>query len=337
MVNEINNQTFNNLINFLLKKWKLFLIVGIVGAIAGIIFSTKEKPSYQSKLIFILDQGGSPLAAELGIAAQLGISIGNDNSAFMDDNIIQIIKSRNVIESVLLSSDTFENKPCTLAEYLRESEFNNEKNNVSFPIGIQKANFNYQQDSILFAIVQKIQSKYLQVSRPDILLLIYEIDFTSPNEKFSKVFTDRLIEEANKLYIESMAQRKEQSIDVLEQRITELQNNIGTSLSNKSSAADANINPAFAAAQTPLIKEQTNLQAYGEAYKEMFKTLEITRYQYLQKLPLIQVIDAPNYPLKKIKTTKLAMAVWFAYIAQFALLLFLIGFKVISYMRKLYL
>jgi hypothetical protein len=37
----------------------------------------------------------------------------------------------------------------------------------------------------------------------------------------------------------------------------------------------------------------------------MFKNLEIARYKYLKKIPLIQIIDNADYPMNKIKLGKL--------------------------------
>jgi uncharacterized protein involved in exopolysaccharide biosynthesis len=69
------------------------------------------------------------------------------------------------------------------------------------------------------------------------------------------------------------------------------------------------VNAVFAAAQVPVIKQQANIQAYSGAYGELFKNLEIARFQYLNDIPLLQIIDAPDYPMEKIKTGKLISAV----------------------------
>jgi uncharacterized protein involved in exopolysaccharide biosynthesis len=52
----------------------------------------------------------------------------------------------------------------------------------------------------------------------------------------------------------------------------------------------------------------------------MFKNLELARFQYLNEIPLMQIIDAANYPMEKIKSGKLKMAVIFAVLAEMLLL-----------------
>jgi hypothetical protein len=57
------------------------------------------------------------------------------------------------------------------------------------------------------------------------------------------------------------------------------------------------------------------MQVYGGAYAEMFKNLELARYQYLKEVPLMQIIDEADYPMKKIKKGKLATAISFSVLA----------------------
>ena len=92
---------------------------------------------------------------------------------------------------------------------------------------------------------------------------------------------------------------------------------MNSSIGNMADIQDVNLNPAFSAAQVPVLKQQTNIQVYSGAYAEIFKNLEMARYQYLKQIPLMQVIDAANYPMKKIKVSKLKTAIIFSFVACF--------------------
>jgi len=70
----------------------------------------------------------------------------------------------------------------------------------------------------------------------------------------------------------------------------------------------------------PVQKQQTNIQVYGAAYAEMFKNLELARFQYLNEIPLMQIIDHANYPMEKIRSGKLKMAILFAVLAELLVL-----------------
>jgi len=333
-----NQYIFNNFpfLNLILKKWWLFLIIGICAGVAGILYAVSTKPQYESRLTFSLDAGSADvgISSAMNLAAQLGFGLGGGQSMFDGDNILEIMKSRRMIENVLLSSDTFEGKPYTLIDYFVEkSEFkdafskNPRLKNINFPVGTTKTSLTYLQDSILYNIYIAFSTQYIMASRPDKKLSIYEVKVNNTNEKFTKVFTDRLVKVTSDFYTEITSKKDKETLEILEQRVASLKGSVNSSIDAKASSQDANVNPAFNEAQSPILKQQYNMQAYGEAYKEMFKTLEMARYQYLKKIPLLQIIDNADYPMKKIKTGKIKMAVLFAIYSNLILMLLLFGWS----------
>ena len=112
---------FSNILIGLLKLWWLFLIVGIAAGLLGIFYASSQKPIYKSRLTFALDDGDNAgIGNFLNLASQFGINIGSGKDIFAGDNILEIMKSRRMVESVLLSTDTFENRPYTMIEYYLE-------------------------------------------------------------------------------------------------------------------------------------------------------------------------------------------------------------------------
>jgi len=312
----LNNPKIKKLIRLIV----FFCFIGLIGGCAGFIYGLFEKPKYESRLSFALDEGGSGDNASgiAGIAAQFGFSLGSgSDEVFGGENITGILKSRRMVERVLLSVDTLDGRIFTLADRYSEIMQKKWKNkagiiNVKFPPGSAKENLSYIQDSILFCIYTEITKECLDASRPDKKLNIFEINVKSPDERFTKVFTDRILQETSKFYTELRTKKSKQTLDILEERVATLKGNLNNSLSAKAGVLDANTNPAFAAAQVPLQKEQINIQAYGGAYGELFKNLELARYQYLKEIPLLQIIDPADYPMQVIKTGKLKFAITFA-------------------------
>lgn len=305
----------------LLKKWWIFSFAGLIAGILGFFYAAVQKPEFESRLTFALDAGSNDggLSGAMSLAAQFGFGIGGGQSMFDGDNILQILKSRRVIEKVLLSSDTLNSKPISFADFYLEisgarKSFakNNRLRNVFFPVNSRKESLSYIQDSILNNIYLSLSTSYIYAGRPDRKLSIYEVRVKSFDEKFSKVFTDRLIATTIDFYTEITSKKDKETLNVLELRVAALKGNVAGSIDSRVSSQDANMNPAFAAAQSPLIKQQYNMQAYGEAYKEMFKTLEVARYQYLKKIPLLQIIDSADYPMKRTKPGKLKTAMVFS-------------------------
>ncbi len=318
----------NNLFRGLVKYWYLFLILGLLAGVAGFAYAYSKKPTYKSHLTFALDDGnGGGIGNFLNLASQFGLNIGGGKDIFAGDNILDIMKSRRMLERVLLSTDTFGNKPYTLIEYFLDIT-GKRKNNptlgvIRFPVGKSKATYSYQQDSVLYVLSNDFADNYITAERPDRKLSIYEVSVTSPNEKFTKVFTDRIVNETNNFYIEIRTKKAKETLDVLEERVATMKGNLNSSISNRAAVQDVNVNPAFSAAQVPVLKQQANIQVYSAAYGEMFKNLELARFQYLNEIPLMQIIDAADYPMQKIKLGKLKAAILFAFLADLLLLIIL--------------
>jgi len=312
----------------IISKWWLFLIIGLAGAIAGYFYAARQKTIYQSYLSFALDEGGSEggMSAAVGLASQLGISLGGAQDVFTGDNILQIMQSRRLIEDVLLSVDTFNNKPYTLIEYYLQNEGNKKikEPEIHFYPGQPRSSFTYAQDSLLYNTFSVFKNYYITARRPNKNLNIYELMVTSQNEKFSKIFTDKLIEKTNLFYTDIRSKKAKETLTILEKALPTVKGKLDATITNKASTQDENLNTAFANAQVPLLKEQINTQVYGSAYTELYKNLEMARFQYLKSIPLMQIIDAANYPMKKVQQNKLITAVIFATIACFIFLILFI-------------
>ncbi len=320
----------HNVIKSLLKVWWVFLIIGAVAGLVGIWYASRTKPKYKSHLTFALDDGGgNSMGNLLNLASQFGLNVGSGGKdIFAGDNILEIMKSRRMIERVLLSVDTFENKPYTIIEYLLEKnkafEPASKIKDIHYPVGQLKSTFTYRQDSLLKEVYIKFRDDNIIAQRPDKKLSIYEVSVTTPDEKMTKDFTDRIVAETNNYYIEIRTKKGKETLDILENRVAAMKGNLNSSITQRATVQDVNINPAFAEAQVPVMKQQANIQTYGAAYGELFKNLELARFQYLNEIPLMQIIDEANYPMEKIKLGKLKTGIIFAFIAGILFFMFIL-------------
>jgi hypothetical protein len=321
----------SNFVRWVLKKfWPLF-ITGALAGTAGVFYAYFKPVIFQSKLVFVMDEGGSGGGGNglLSIASQFGLSLGDNSDVFGGDNILTIIKSRRMIENTLLSTDTFDKKPQTLINYFINKIDRNKYNSdgkVNFPISQAKATFSPLQDSVLYRVYIDFEKEYIDIWKPDKYLNIFTVQVLSQNEKFAKIFTNRLVSETNDFYTTMRSKKARETLEILEQRVIEMKGNLNRSITDKAMVQDANVNPAFAAAQVPAVKNQTNIQTYGAAYAEMFKNLEVARYQYLKNIPLMQIIDDAKFPLKKIKAGKIKTGLIFSFVSVF-LLIFIFWLK----------
>lgn len=324
MINIKNDKEYMNagiLMKYILKKWWFFTLIAIIAGLLGIFYANLQKPNYQSRLTFALDEGGSDdgKSVAASLAAQFGLSLGGAKNIFTGDNILEIITSRKIVETVLLSSDTFNGKNYTMIQYYIDQIASDK--NIALPIkflpGEYRKDFCYSKDSILYKICNAFQTSYISAWRPNKKLNIFELNVTTTNEIFTKKFTDKLIEATNAFYVEISSKKAKETLEILEKRVPEMKNKLNSAITSKAAIQDANLNPAFSQAQVPILNEQANSQVYGAAYAEMYKNLEMARFQYLKSIPLMQIIDNTDYPMKKIKIGKLKTGLIFAVLALF--------------------
>jgi hypothetical protein len=227
----------------------------------------------------------------------------------------------------------------TLIEFYLENGAEKEqkdiRNDLHFYPGDSGKELSYAKDSLLYRTYLEFKNSNILARRPDRRLNIYEVMVSSKSEKFSKVFTDKLIDVTNLFYTEIRSKKARETLEILERRVPEMKGKLEQTITSKAAAQDANLNTAFARADVPLIKAQTNTQVYGTAYAEMFKNLEMARFQYLKSIPLMQIIDPADYPMKKIKSGKIKMAVIFGVIATFIFLFFFLIVDFFKQQRKL--
>lgn len=305
------------LIKNTLRYWWLFALIALCAAVVGYIYASLKKPVYQSYVSFALEGGSaSSSSAALGLASQLGINFTGATDVFSGENILKIMSSRKLIEETLLTADTFAGKPQTLIEYFRQNLSPKDHfENVHFPIAQPRDEFSYLQDSILYVTYLQFKHGYITTQKPDIKYNIYELMVRSPEERFSKIFTDVLINKANLFYKDISSKKSRETLEILEKQVPAMKKKLDASISAKAGIEDANLNTTFARADVGQIIQMNDSKVYGAAYGELFKNLEIARFQYLKSIPLFQVIDQAQYPLQRIKPGKLSSAVIFAFAA----------------------
>ncbi|RZK11617.1 MAG: lipopolysaccharide biosynthesis protein, partial [Flavobacterium sp.] len=96
------------------KKW-IIMAAGIVGGLLGLGYSFIKKPIYTATTTFVLESGekSGGLAAYAGVASMMGIDLGSGGGGiFQGDNILDLYRSRKMIEKTLFSPvDTILKQP----------------------------------------------------------------------------------------------------------------------------------------------------------------------------------------------------------------------------------
>jgi hypothetical protein len=302
--------TAKNFIKFIQSKLNLLGLLIILGGALGLVYYFITSPKYQATATFIVEEksSGGGLA---GMAGQLGFDIssltGGNAGLFDGDNILEIIKSRSIIESVLLSkvnvSDSANYK--TLADlYYETSGLKNKLEGKSNDL----ANLNFSninkgvahtilQDSVLYMMIEKINKDNLIVQRTNKKGSIISITTNSTNPLFSKLFSERLLNETSEMYIKIKVGNLSSNITRLQNKADSLQALLNRTSYQSAALNTFDANDAYKSSAVPEEMSQRDKLMLNTLYAEVVKNVEILRISLINQKPIIQVLDLPKFPL----------------------------------------
>ena len=324
---------------YLLTKWVLILVFGLGGTAIGLVTSLLTPPKYTAKLSFALVEksagggGLADLASSFGVSSMLG---GGSSGAFSGDNLLEIMQSPHTIEQTLLTPVVYQGKKQNLVEaYIafnelrdkwQKQEDNKELQTLSYPVGQKRESFTRTQDSVLNSIYDKlIKSNALTIARKDKKLSFVNVNFTSKNEIFSKLFEEKLMEVTYRFYKETKTAQSRANVNMMQAKADSIRRLYESSLYRSAGYSQVNINQALAFAAVPKLKQEYNSQLYATVYTEVLKNLETLKLDMARETPIVQIIDTPRFPLEKERLGKAkAMAIG-GVLGGFLIVFYLLG------------
>jgi uncharacterized protein involved in exopolysaccharide biosynthesis len=295
----------------LLAFWKLALLLIIVCCLVATAYYFIQKPKYEGSASFILEEKGTSMGGSLsGLASQFGVDIGSLSGSaglFAGDNILDIMKSRTIIEKVLLSkvdSTQAANKNTLADLYLDFMQLKKkwasraDLANLSFANAVPGTATTRLQDSVLFQIYQQLTKKNITVERVNKKGSIIEVATTTTNEVFSKLFSERLVTETMKMYIDIKTSTAARNIQRLEKRSDSLMVVLNSKSFKSASLQVLDANIAYKSAAVPVEVTQRDKTVTYALYSEVMKNLEASRMALAGQTPIINLLDNSKYPLE---------------------------------------
>jgi uncharacterized protein involved in exopolysaccharide biosynthesis len=333
---------------FLISKWMVLVAAAIIGSAIGVGYAFFTKPEYSATLSFALEDeksGAGGLSSALGLASSLGIDLGGSaGSAFSGASLLELIKSRRIVEKALLNPISINSKTQSLAQYfITFNELNKNWSDkpllkgITFTPGADRSKFTLQQDSILGILYNELLgidggAGLLSVLQKDKKISIINIEVKSTNELFSKAFTESIAQEVSGYYIEIKSKKARQNVEILQHQTDSIRAELNGAIVGVAAAADNTfgLNPAMMVRKTPGTFRQVDIQANTAILTQLVANLEMAKVSLRKETPLIQVIDKPILPLKKDKVGKLESLLLGGFLAGFLTALVLIFKKLIQ-------
>jgi len=301
---------------YLKTKWKLIIGIAAIGAFLGFVYASIVKPIYSATTTFVLEEdkgGGGGLGGALGLASSFGLDLtGGGGGLFTSSNIIELMKSRFVVEKTLLNPIQVAGKEISLADYyvqineLKKDWAKTPKlNNIKFPISSDRTKFSIEQDSLLQIISSDLIKENLNIIQKDKKVTIINLTVKSKNELFSKLFCEQLLKETSDFYIETKSKKARLNVDVLQHQADSIRGELNNAISGVATESDNvyNLNPAFNIKSTPSRKRQVDVQANTAILTQLVAQLELSKVSLRKETPLVQIIDRPILPLEKEKAS----------------------------------
>ena len=335
--------------NYLLSKWKIILLMGIIGGLSGLTYSFIKKPIYTASLSFALedDKGSGGLGGALGLASQLGFDFGGGSAggAFSGNNLLELFKSRKMVQKTLLTGVVVNGKKISLAEmYIINNEWRDDWKgkpkfeNIQFLPNVKDQKFTRVHDSILGDMYKQISEQELSVAEKDKKTDIIIVTTNDSNELFAKYFTEALVAEVSNFYVTTKSKKARMNMNILERQSDSIRNELNRAITGVAVANDNtfNLNPSLNVRRTPSARRQVDVQANTAILTELVKQTELGKVTLRKETPLIQIIDEPILPLKKEKFGKLKGLVFGGLLGGFLILLFLVSQRIAqSYFSKI--
>lgn len=314
---------------YLFSKWYILLIAGFIGGGIGFIYAMCKKPMYIATTTFVLESGdkGGSLGQYAGMAAMVGIDLGGSSGGiFQGDNLLNLYRSRKMIEAALLQSSVSDSSKLLIDRFFEINNTRNiwrEKAPTLLKIDFKKKDLGSLQrsrDSIVYNVVALINKNNLEVGTLDKKSSIIKAEVKSEDEVFSKEFNEAIVNEVNSFYIQTKTKKSLNNIDILQHKTDSVRAVMNGSISAAASVFDAtpNLNPTRQAQRVvPTQRSQFSAETNKAILGQLVQNLEMSKLTLMKESPLIEKLDEPIFPLKKEVASKIKFCLLFCFVFIF--------------------
>lgn len=330
---------------YLVSRWVLIVCFCVFGGLIGLAYSKFQKPLFTATTTFVLEESDSEggLGKYAGLASMVGVDIGGQGGTiFQGDNILELYKSRAIIQKSLLKEVEYNGKKQLLID--RYIEFNKLRKrwekypalkNIQFKTTdtAKRTGFTRLQDSIIGTIIFDINKNYLIVEKPDKKLSFIKADVIAPDEFFAKLFNEQIVKNVNDFYVQTKTKKSLENITILQQKTDSVRSVMNGAIYAAARVADATPNLNITRQvqrEAPVMRSQFSAESNKVILAELIKNLELAKISLKKDEPLIQVVDEPIFPLVVTKLSAIKGTFAGIVIAGFLIVSFLLLKKIIS-------
>ncbi len=332
---EVTMHDFKNILKgwfkYILSKWVIIGIVGVISGICGILYAWFQKPVYTAEITFASENtSASRLGGYAGLAAQFGVDLGaGGGTVFEGENLMELLRSRLLVEKTLLSPVSVDGKQELLINYYirinqLDKEWDKRPGLKGFRFTSDQKPGIRQRDSLLKHFSRGIIENSLVIGKVDKNLNLISITMTDYDELFAKIFVEQLAENAIQYYIDYKVQKSRQNVAILQRQTDSIRSLLTGNIVSVAVSNDLNVNPVRQVVRANVQRKQVDVQVNSQVYGELLKQLEFSKITLRRETPLIQLIDTPTLPLDKQKMGRMKAAIIFGVLGGVVMVLILL-------------
>ena len=310
-------------LNYLLSKWLIIFGFGVIGGALGYYYAVTKQAVYTATTTFVLEdeKGGNGLGNLAGLASMAGVDLGsNGGGIFQGDNILELYRSRKMLQQTLLTAMDVNDQKHTLID--RYIQYNGLRRQWLDKPELLKLNFqsdslsgdqayfksNRTRDSIINQIITDIARNYLSVGKPDKKLSIIKVDVRARDEVFAKAFNEALVKNVNDFYVKTKTKKSLQNVQIMQRKTDSVRAVMNGAIYTSAAVSDAtpNLNPTRQVQRiVPSQRAQFSAETNKAILSSLVQNLEMSKLALMKEAPLLEVIDEPIYPLPVDKVGKI--------------------------------
>ena len=296
-----------------LRHWQIPAIcIAIACAVQLYLYFTYE-PLYPAKITFSVDEDEGGSAAGLtGILGQFGLGMSRP-SRYNLDKILALSKSRRVIENTLFKTMTLDGKEDFLANHLiqvydlyPDDKGSGKKEQASFFKHDSLPAFNRQENEMLVALYgfiigpEENPKKALVKADYNEDTNIMSLDVTTTKEELSLALAQRMFQSLSDYYINKAIEKQLKTYNVVSAKKDSVLAVLKGAEYQLANFKDTHRGMLMKTDQLTELRLTREIAALNAMYAEVLKNTEVADFTLKNKLPFIQVIDAPLPPIRPV-------------------------------------
>lgn len=291
--------------NLMLSNWKVF-VLSILLSCGGIWFwSQSNAPTYNAKLTLMLsDDSGQSITGISSILGQFGLPVSTGK--YNIDKLIEIARSRHILEQVLKSQCDINGENKSIADHLiglykiDESwqAYSEKPFSGNFAESAGTPAYNYlikQLHTLVNGAEQSGGLLNMDYGRDHYIMTF---DFESLSEELSINYLINHFEYLTDFYTNKSVERQQLSYDIIKNKRDSISTSLNSVEREIAVLQDRSVNTWQNTAATRLSTLSTESLILKTAFAEAEKNLAIAELALQNNTPLIQLIDKPITPIQ---------------------------------------